>query len=647
MGPLRSTTDEDTGWSVPGNTLAKNLVPFLGAGFSTSISYDYPTLSSFRPRIKAVINSMQAGQQAAGSQMETWDRLLNKQDIVDLLEWIETFGSRKDVTDALFCWPLRGGDPRSLLELADSAYWRRQWHPWMLLEDLKAWIDESAPYDLDALHPCSPAVIVARLLRERVFSRVVSTNWDALLELGATLTGMTVLEAGQDRPPRVPVGDRELLRVVETASEYLASDLGHSMLRVHKINGGVHSISEALQEKNEVEREKKLQRCFMVTTSDLHDWDQNRWARSLLEDALRSASVLMVGVSASDAVTYRLLQMRRAEQALHDVKAAPNIFAWSYSGRSVRLENALRSADGAVAMAHCAHQWGAWQLVYVWALIRGLIARIEPPRPSTKWIIKELEDMAQTLTKELQGNIATGATLRGHHLRPWLDLLVAAVPRWMTLSLMADRTPALVAEGAVNASLPTFYLPFLDVGRVTYAGSRERMRTRSLRALGSLLAALWQARDRLKLEVDSWTGLTTIYPSDPPHYFERGTGQEKAFHWIARWLARSLARAETHGERELGPFSFICLFPPRPLHQAKIKAAAGLLGDRRCRFRGGLTGGRVFICAVDPAYESTAPDEGDPMELLMYLGVYVPLLTLGYGQIREFGRRAASARGEV
>lgn len=654
MGGLCPTAD----WSDPRpaeHSLPRDLVPFLGAGFSKSVLPPYPLFLELLPMVKHALR--QLGDPLMGGGGGGAD----KESLTDLMERIQVFGSRRRMVEAVLSWPTDPEgtpSPQPICELARDPAWRRRWHPWKTLAEYTSWIDEVSPYDLDIIHPVSPPVIVARLLRERVFSRVVTTNWDALVEVGALLTGMYVLDPTENKPPRVPLGERDMLRVIESADDYVRAILGPNLPQLHKVNGGVSSILRLLSSPviASGDVEKELFRRFQVTSSDLHEWERNRWARDLLNNALRCSSVLLVGVSADDAVTYHLLETLRqewmqsrgpAEDAIsraesldrgesppgRSAEGRPRVFALAYSKRSVRLENVLGhpSRVGAIAIARSCDAWTTWQMIYARALIQRLLMTVGPRPAPDNWQSPLLESMMSTIVRVFEGQVGEAQSdARQDPLYPWLEVLSAAVPRWMTISRMAERIPALVAEGHVSLCQPTFYLPFLDTAY--YASLQERLRTRSLLLLGTLIAAMWEAHESVRVSVDSWTGITTVIPTVDAHRIPR------RFRALLQYVEKRLNKYELSPPPRgvPNPVSFLPLFPSKPLTPAEVKAALRLLGDQRCRLRGARAGGRVgiFVCSPDPSDQSQ-----HQLSVAKYLGRHVPLVHIPFDELRTLTLR--------
>ena len=121
--------------------------------------------------------------------------------------------------------------------------------------------------------------------------------------------------------------------------------------------------------------------------------------------------------------------------------------------RPIRLESALSDSTNSdnknpIALTRSQDGWATWQLIYARAMIQRLLARIEPLGARSNWQVPLLVEMLETIGDELKGDIAKGTVdRRCNDWIPWLDLLCAAVPKWMTISRLAQRIPAIMAEG--------------------------------------------------------------------------------------------------------------------------------------------------------------------------------------------------------
>lgn len=184
-----------------------------------------------------------------------------------------------------------------------------------LLRGWRTLLTTSCPTHLQALAPGGPPLIVGRMVLEGVVDELLSTNWDALIELGCMLVGVRVRDVSdRSREDLEPAWLRDLparLTVFEAGEEATRHPRMRGEVSLRKLHGGIRGIEAALRAP---EPDRVLRRNFLVTSSELVRWDTTaRWVEDAVGDTLRTHAVMLIGVSGGDPVVYHAFRRRISE----------------------------------------------------------------------------------------------------------------------------------------------------------------------------------------------------------------------------------------------------------------------------------------------------------------------------------------------
>ncbi len=504
-----------------GNPLFSRKVLFLGAGFTRSIDRGAPLFGELATRAQAVLQD--AGDPIPYRSL-AWDfpdRLFER--------FEQNFG-RSRLAESVFKWPSESHPLARIIGIYSlpevwknpSSPLRRRYFAWMLFEDYLQHLAQSYPQHVPAVAPLSPPVMLARLLREGILKTIVSTNWDAPVEIGCHATGLLInSHLNHGIPADVPGGDTVTVR-----SPLDLYHEGHQddSIEILKVNGCFQHIAEAYRINDEKRREELLGYALAITVMDLDSWDGPSWVASAVQEALRGARVLFVGASGHDQVTYRVVRriihdrwkLSQVRASLNSCRGGngPVIYGLQYSDgeSSVRLQSMLHPEPmwslGMLPVAHVRQGQLFWCLLYAWVLVNKLLEAVTG--------LSGLQGLSALLEHHWLGIVdATASVLKrtdeGHPAallgsEKWtgLEILVKLVPRWMTLSQQGQGIPKVVFKGVhVHEEWPTFYLPFLrcDNERAPLpAGIGQRL----LPSLAALVAILLASvgHEQCKLTVD-------------------------------------------------------------------------------------------------------------------------------------------------
>lgn len=301
---------------------------FLGAGFTKACNADAPLFTDYCEPLRSRLLNAPPGTlptQLACTLNKTLAKWLAPSDLVELYD--QVFG-RRAVAELILSEP-----PESAAALhsfgqtpclhapphfADSVF-----------RTFKQWTQVLAaqPAHLAVLDPAGPAVVLGRLVAEGALPLVLSTNWDAYVELGCWLAGLNVTNVGdpEDTPSPNASDEKRRTRLVvyDRAEDVVLLTRHHSHPHLLKLHGGVDGIDTTLRNANnrqisQEDTDASLARSFLVATSDLTHWrDSSQWVQDATSDALRSHRTLFVGVSGADPVTFRATRARIAEWERH------------------------------------------------------------------------------------------------------------------------------------------------------------------------------------------------------------------------------------------------------------------------------------------------------------------------------------------
>ena len=285
----------------------------VGAGLTKGVYGGAPLFGSyaelFKKRLKAsglicpdVWNSVKNSNESdIANLIEIFDHAEGRSAVVEALLSEPTGCSQEKqnelqgpfAADAWACVEAVPGRPR-LPAHSDSTY--RPLRRWM--EGMKS--GEAAL--CAAVQPDNGPVYVGRLLAEHAVDQIVTTNWDAYLELGAWLVGLEL----DGNTPDVLVIDRRKRAV-------LRGNVSRAQ-HIFKIHGGVDGIAEIYAGTPSSELNETIRESFLVSSSDLTHWrGTSEWAHDTVSNTLRRYRTLLVGMSGADPVVFRALRARIVE----------------------------------------------------------------------------------------------------------------------------------------------------------------------------------------------------------------------------------------------------------------------------------------------------------------------------------------------
>lgn len=165
-----------------------------------------------------------------------------------------------------------------------------------------------------------PHIVVGRLAKEELIQEVMTVNYDCLIEAGCQAVGM--MENGSKHMDVWRYPWPETYRVVADHRDILESAPGRHVFHVHKIHGCIARFRKKVAEvermcsKRDCRRDAACPDCpmtqdkfnFVITYRELADWRQDRWARDLFFDRVRTHHVVFAGVHGSDTVLHAALR---------------------------------------------------------------------------------------------------------------------------------------------------------------------------------------------------------------------------------------------------------------------------------------------------------------------------------------------------
>jgi SIR2-like domain len=192
--------------------------------------------------------------------------------------------------------------------------------------------------------------VLARLIREGVFSEAISLNYDCGFERGLT-------DEGFRSDPTTFRGTKWLdhATVITSAKDHASADRRGEMV-LAKAHGCAATyrremaavLAGTTPPEKLREAQEKLREEVIVRREQLMDWRSDFWARDLFADRVRSHVVLLLGVSGQDPVIHialtRILQEIYENQA--DGGQGPRVIAIDKRPRTVALESLVHQGCG-------------------------------------------------------------------------------------------------------------------------------------------------------------------------------------------------------------------------------------------------------------------------------------------------------------
>jgi hypothetical protein len=391
---------------------------------------------------------------------------------------------------------------------------------------LKAWRDVVATYHpthFDPLNPRSPLLSLGRLVSEGVVDVILTTNWDAYIEVGCLLVGVRVGDCDEATTRKegwlsaLPAW----LWVYETPSEAAFFTRPQAAVALFKLHGGVRTILGILTrllhgEIGRKDAEVQLRRTFLVSSEDLVHWREiNRWVAEATGDTVRSHRVLMVGLSGADPVIYRAMRERAREwedsaQDPANQNVAGQLPVWAADLRpTLRLRNMLsvRARSGANESVAQAGAGSTLRGAYAWWLLSHLTRALS------------CEDLAEARTKALlrsalAAELASSSAGDPTPLLDLLDLSIGPGSRWAAI---AERRGPFQLQAISSPLFPFrrwWYAPW-GLERGGAGGGPQRAALRETAGFAAVLACCAHGRPRPVVQVEPWTGVVRL-PSDHP-----------------------------------------------------------------------------------------------------------------------------------
>lgn len=276
---------------------------FLGAGFAKGCAPWSPLFNDYK---RPLVELLRAHGDPFAANIGAKDRL-DWAEVTDLIERVDRQLGRVALARVILSEPM--GDT-ALYPARDHQ--ERRLPPGMArtYPTLKDWLDQvrdQQPLHLAPLQPDAPNVILGRLIAEGAIDELLSTNWDAIIELGVALAGLRVEDAHEPERDadcwwtRLP----QRMRVFETQDELVARWPPHGQPALYKLHGGVRTLYRVLDMGPTDARDQALRRSFFLSASDLARWQgATQWVDERVSAVLRSCATLFIGVSGADPVTF-------------------------------------------------------------------------------------------------------------------------------------------------------------------------------------------------------------------------------------------------------------------------------------------------------------------------------------------------------
>lgn len=204
------------------------------------------------------------------------------------------------------------------------------------LEDKTSWPAEAEFEE----HFCGYRVL-ARLIREGLFTEAISLNYDCGFERGLTDEGFRF-------EPTTFRGMKWLdhATVIANGREHASPDPRGEMV-LAKAHGCAATYRREMAATTDAKKEKKLREEVIVRRAQLMDWRSDFWARDLFADRVRSHVILLLGVSGQDPVIH--IALTRILQEIYENQAGgkgPRVIAIDKKPHTVALENLVHQGCG-------------------------------------------------------------------------------------------------------------------------------------------------------------------------------------------------------------------------------------------------------------------------------------------------------------
>lgn len=488
----------------------------LGAGFTKATSSAAPLFSEYTERLKASLLPL------IGDHPDLRKNVAKNpkdNDPSTLAELLHDFAGRRAVAELFLAEPASAD-----LALSPGGYsaWSSPLPPraegtYRTLEGWEYEIEHYHSLHLSPLHPSSPPILLGRLIAEGRLRRILSTNWDSYVELGARLVGLHVYSAPRGRDPHIPASDRGL-QVYESGREVALHPRTSDDALLLKLHGGIGHVSQLLRDLargvlTAEQVEEQLRSAFLVSVTDLTHWrDHAQWVQDAVADALRGHASLLLGVSGADPVSFRAVRARiiEWEQAArgHANETSSTLSGPRMGIRSLEplpLVAVNRSMSNRLAcMMAVAQPRGlpsiqvvagdakrALRGAYAWTLVQGL----------DRALSAEDDPVCTDIAIELAERLGAELDAPDERPSPLLDLLCDALGPNARWAAIADGRPPFAVHG-IEPIRRWWYTPWF--------GSDGRGYERGLLQIAAFAALL--SRD-MAIKVDPWSGVVALSPT--------------------------------------------------------------------------------------------------------------------------------------
>ncbi|WP_157633621.1 SIR2 family protein [Thioflavicoccus mobilis] len=500
-------------------------VLFLGAGFTKASNGDAPLFNDYcKPIAQRLRGSSRLPVWLAGVvDPSRWPH------VTDLVELLDAIEGRRAVIDLLLAEP---GYESFSVEPGGFRSYRRPLPPraestFRTLEQWQEAVDAAQPTHLAPLDPAGPPVTVGRLIAEGWATRVLTTNWDAYVELGCWLAGLAVHHAGapvssEGGPRRVQVYD-----CPSSVALYPRSAGGVPILKLH---GGVNHVERILSLAARglltvAEADARLAEAFLVATSDLTHWrEASQWVQDAVADALRGSRVLLLGVSGADSVTFRAVRQRIGEwerraaewdrdrsSDAHGVDclepgpaplAAVDRYPSPTLGALMKVGRGRGHLRFHILEADARH---TLRSAYAWGLLRLMLRHADLDRPG---LVSLGADLVERLRTEVNGRARTD---EADARTPLIDLLCDALGPGARWAAIAERVAPFESR-PMAAESRWWYAPW-DPARTGLALDPDNLA--QILACAAVLAGIGGPRQAAGLTVDPWGGVVELDERHP------------------------------------------------------------------------------------------------------------------------------------
>jgi hypothetical protein len=528
LGPLDDPPRLDTRGASSGADRRDRMI-LLGAGFSKATSSAAPLFGDYTERLRQALLPHLEGHPDLRQLVADRTKWFEPSELAELLH---DFAGRRAVAEFFLSEPARAE-----FALAPGGYnaWASPLPPRAegIYRTLDAWereIERFHSHHLAALHPSGPPILLGRLLAEGRLRRVLTLNWDSLIELGARLVGLEVYDAPAGRPPRTPRGHG--LQVYESGRQVALHPRDADDAVLLKLHGGIGNVTQLLRdlargELQDPQIEEQLRSAFLVSVTDLAHWrDHAQWVQDAVADALRGHNSLLLGVSGADPVVFRALRERIAEweraarERTHErARALRGVYAPSqpleplplvainrdHSGRLACMLAVSQPRGGPAIQVAVSDGKLALRGAYAWTLIQGLGAALTATA----------DPAHRRLLRELTGRLATELDGDREH-RPLLDLLCDALgpnARWAAL---VEGRPPFTEPPGLRAIHRWWYAPWFGREGRPHPGLLQIAAFAALVTRDPALAVDHQHRPSpcrtrsRRLAVDPWSGVVQL-----------------------------------------------------------------------------------------------------------------------------------------